>query len=131
MDHGTATIEPLDRFTSWAAFLLLVVSATAFAWYVPRNRDATLQIFLDFGLKLPRSTAVACNVPTVVIVGLSAVSVVGALVVQLRSRSRRSASLFHLLLVFILGTLFLMHREAMGNAFLTLVEAVSGPPAAR
>ena len=129
MDQGASRVETLDRVVSWATFLLLVGTAAAFAWYVPRNRDAMLQIFADFKLELPRSTAIACAVPTFAIVGLCAIAVTGALFVQVTSRSARSASLFHLLLVFILGVLFLAHREAMGNAFITLVESLSGRPA--
>jgi hypothetical protein len=131
MDVRNANGEPLDRFTSWAAFVLLTASAIAFGWYVPRYRDAMLLIFADFKLELPPAAAIACSVPTFVIVGLSAVAVLGALVVQVRSRSMRSASVFHLLLVFTFGVLFLVYREAMGNAFITLVEGMSGRPAGR
>lgn len=131
MNPNVTQDAPLDRVVSWAAFTLLAASAAAFAWYVPQNREAMLRIYADFELRLPRSTELVCAVPSFAIVGLGVVSVVGAFVIQVVSRSKRSASLFHLLLTFVLGVLFLVYREAMGNALVTLFEGISGQRGSR
>jgi hypothetical protein len=72
---------------------------------------------------------IACAVPTGVIFAIAATAMVLAAAVQIRLRSKRSASLFHLLLTIAFGVTFLVYREAMGNAMVSLIQAVSGSPA--
>ena len=117
---------PLDKVVSWLAFALLAAAAAAFAWYVPRDRDALRSIYRDFHLELPRSTRLICAVPTAAIVASAALAAVLGLFVQLRSDSKRSASLVHMLLTVAFGIAFLLYHEAMGSPFITLVRGISG-----
>lgn len=114
----------LDAVVSAAALLLLAVTAIGFAWCVPYHRGKTLEIFKDFGMSLPASTRVVVSIPTWTIIAFAAAVVVVALVVQVKSRSKRSAALFHLLMTVMLGVLFLAYREAMGSAMTALIQAI-------
>ena len=119
------------RMVSWAAFALLAITAAAFAWYVPRNRHAVSTVFLDFHLKLPAGTQFCLNIPAGLIVGVNAAVVAAALVVQIRARSHIGAGLLHVLLTAAIVVAFLAYREAMADAYTTLIEGISGHPGGR
>jgi hypothetical protein len=113
----------LDRAISWTSLLTLGITAVSFAWYVPRSRQATMAIYGDFKTTgVPPSMAFVCAVPTGLIIAVAVIAVVLAVVVQIRAGSKRSASLFHLLLTVMFGVTFLAYREAMGTALLSLMQ---------
>jgi hypothetical protein len=121
----------LDQVVSWLAFSTLTAVAAAFAWYVPANRELMMRMFRDFKMELPGSTLIACAVPTAAIVSVAVIAVAGAFVVQLVAASKRSASLFHLLLTAAFVILFLVYREAMGNPLAALIQGISGNSAGK
>jgi hypothetical protein len=121
----------LDRTISWASLLVVAVTATAFAWYVPHNRDAQMAIYGDFRTNLPWSMIVIRAIPSGVIETVAALAVLIAAVVQVRARSKQSATLFHLLVVVVFGLTFLAYREAMGSGMETLIQSVSGAAAGK
>lgn len=131
MYQANTETSVLDRVVSWLSLLLLTFVATAFSWYVPYQRESTKRIFEDFKLKLPPATQFAFSVPTSAVIGVSIAAIVGALTIQLSARSKRSASIAHLLLVFTYGLVFLAYREAMGTALFTLIDGITAPARSR
>lgn len=108
-----------------------MLTAGAFAWYVPHDRQALRAIFMDFRTEPAWPMVIAFGVPTAMIVAGMAVFVVAAIFVQIRSRSKRSAAVFHLLLTVVMCVLFLAYREVVGSGMVSLVQAVGAPSIGR
>lgn len=118
--------ERIDLWISWAAWCLLLGTASAFATFVPSNRAVVVKIYQDFHLRLPAAAALVSAIPQWVILAFSVGVTVTALMLQIVIPAKRSAAVVHVLATILLCVLFLCYREAMGNAFLTLVQGMSG-----
>ena len=114
MPADSISHSALDLWTSRTSVLLLAITAGAFAWYVPHERSGMAAIYNDFRADVPLPVSIARAVPTAVIVAVAVIAVGGSIVVQIRSRSKVSASLFHLLLIITFVVMFLAYREVMG-----------------
>lgn len=125
---STNTSSRLNQVTSWLSLVILIVVAVGFGRYVPADRLVMMQMFRDFHVELPGLTLIACSVPTPVIVAIAFFSVAGALIVQFRADSKRSAALFNLILTVALGVLFLLYHIAMSSPLTTLIQGISGSP---
>jgi len=115
---------PLACTVSWAAFALALLCLVLFGWYVPADQDWHRRVFLDFHSPIPTSTKIVISIPGLAIQIVAGLLAAAALAVQWRTRDRRNAALFHMLIVLCCCVAFLAYREAVQETMSMLIQAL-------
>jgi hypothetical protein len=129
-DRSPATVTSRSAL-SWAALAFAIASLGFFAWYVPVDRRAYWELYLDFKVKFPETTRFVFDIPDVAFAAAAAGFTVAMIAVQWHPRFARSATAFHLLVALLCWIAFAAYRESLIGPFVTLMHALSGRPTGR